>query len=73
MGNKMENRKEAMEVIAEMNKMLLDRPIFGDVVRDAQFKRLRDRLHGLGWLGLCKSLEKGKDGLLYAQLRLEKK
>ena len=68
--NRMENKKEALEVLAKMNEMLRDRPMFGDIVKDERFLQLNDRLHELGWLGFSESLERGKNGELYTQLRL---
>ena len=61
-------RKKAEAILAEMNDMLRDRPVF-KVYVEKRFDRLNERLHELGWLGLIEKFIR-KDGKYYAQLKL---
>ena len=61
-------REKAEAILAQMNGMLRDRPLF-QVSDDKRFDRLNESLHGLGWLGLIKTLKRRSDGY-YAQLKL---
>ena len=62
------DRDLAMDILAQMNGMLRNRP-FLEVYAESRFASLNERLQALGWLGLIGKLT-AKDGKHYAQLKL---
>ena len=51
-----ETKKEAKQILAEMNDLVRGRD-FAKMVMDERFEELRCKIVGLGWLALCKSLK----------------
>ena len=68
--NRSQTKGDALGVLAEMNAMLRRMPIT-EAVKKESYGRLQDRLHSLGWLGLCDEKTFAvKPGACWTQLRL---